>query len=105
MPQGGGQTGGMFRSKYQRGVCSTCGVEAEHRSKVPKHRTHFILTVVTGGLWGVSWVAATVFARTKGYECLYCRTVHDRPPRGNLVRGTDSTKKLKAVSKAEPAWS
>ena len=51
-------------------ACPRCHRQVLARRQAPSHLVHFILTVLTLGLWGIIWLLAAIFAEP--WRCAYC---------------------------------
>ena len=58
--------------------CGVCGELRPHMQETPNHGLHIVLTVFTGGLWAIPWIALAM--NEKPAVCGKCGT--HRPPRG-----------------------
>jgi len=54
------------------GFCSKCGHHQLFEKSEINHRLHFVLTLITGGLWSVSWIALVVMHRLRPWRCQQC---------------------------------
>jgi len=75
-----------------RGFCTRCRHEQIFERAETHHGVHFFLTVVTFGLWLVSWIASSIGHRIRPWRCLQCNwpnPVFDLP---NEPRSKDSTR-------------
>jgi hypothetical protein len=59
--------------KVQRFFCAFCGVDRHFRRHVPNHSLHLLFTVITFGLWGVSWLALIIHCARLPWTCRTCR--------------------------------
>ena len=50
------------------------------RTEPPDHFLHFLLTIGTLGLWGVSWLSLSVGARSRPMRCQHCDWALDKTP-------------------------
>ncbi len=62
--------------------CPTCNTDRKFHREGINHRLHLILTVLTGGLWLVSWIAITIGRRYEPWNCNICDMPH-HPPSAN----------------------
>jgi hypothetical protein len=53
--------------------CSHCAKERKFRRHVAHHVTHLVLTVATGGLWGIAWFSIWWGERKQPWHCKDCR--------------------------------
>src|SRR5262245_57006289 len=59
-------------SENHSGWCEACGEYHRFvRTRVP-HRLHLVLTIVSAGLWSISWLADFIHARIFGLRCSTC---------------------------------
>lgn len=56
--------------------CRTCGETTKHERQVkdPSHVVHFLLTLMTLGLWGFVWLFVTLFPDKGKWRCADCGT-------------------------------
>jgi hypothetical protein len=64
--------------------CAYCDEERIFHRRSIDHKTHFILTVLTLGLWSVSWLAAAIGKRLEPLSCTSCHWY--QKPNGRRVR-------------------
>jgi hypothetical protein len=60
---------------YERGICDLCGQEGivSNTQKV-SHVMHFILTLLSGGMWGFVWLGCWLWKLERGQKiCSMCR--------------------------------
>lgn len=55
-----------------RAYCNRCQHVQLFRHVSLQHRWHLILTLLTGGLWAVSWISAIIYARILPWRCPRC---------------------------------
>ena len=51
--------------------CAHCQKNTMATGTTPNHILHFILTLVTFGLWSIVWILVTV-GKIGGYRCTQC---------------------------------
>jgi hypothetical protein len=51
--------------------CSYCQKHTLATGTKPNHTLHLILTILTGGLWGIVWILITL-GKIGGYRCTQC---------------------------------
>lgn len=97
--------GGMITNKGEqegprsiKAFCPRCRHRHEFvRAKI-NHRLHLILSVVTGGIWLISWVALCLRIRLSPWNCEHCgwnapRTIGtpgNPPPRISTMTSEDA---------------
>ena len=64
-------TEGMKRN-HIRAFCRRCKHEQEFVRYEPHHRWHLFTTLLTGGLWVVSWLSVCVGAWFRPWRCKGC---------------------------------
>jgi len=47
---------------------------------MPEHLVHGVLTVLTCGLWGVSWLSISVVMKGERWRCMRCRAPQSEDP-------------------------
>lgn len=55
-------------------------METRQQRRVPEHIVHGTLTVLTCGLWGVSWLSMSVVMKGEPWRCTRCRAPQSDPP-------------------------
>ncbi len=70
---GPNQLKSMFRKEYRRCYWSSCKAVRLFGRERARHDIHFCLTLLTLGLWSVSWLAATIGAVFSRWECTRCK--------------------------------
>jgi predicted RNA-binding Zn-ribbon protein involved in translation (DUF1610 family) len=55
-----------------RGYCPRCGHDQLFARQQIRHGVHLFLTIVTFGLWLVSWTAIFVGHQLRPYRCQQC---------------------------------
>ena len=55
-----------------RAFCRRCKHEAEFRRYTPHHRWHLVVTLLTVGLWAVSWLSVCLGAWFRPWRCQRC---------------------------------
>ncbi len=64
----------MFKRRiYRLGRCEWCEQETPQQRKTPDHLVHGVLTLLTGGLWAVSWASMCLVMRAEVWRCARCR--------------------------------
>lgn len=61
--------------------CNPCQANTGHLREKPSHLLHFLLTLVTGGLWVVVWVALTLTWKNRHWLCMGCGMPYTEPRR------------------------
>lgn len=69
--------------KHAKRYCPKCDGYVLAVGDTPNHILHLILTIVTGGLWGLVWMLL-LLKRIKWY-CTECKTETELPPQANKV--------------------
>ncbi len=54
---------------YKRRHCRDCNANIKAEAKGPNHILHFLLSLITGGLWIFVWIAASL---SRNYTCSDC---------------------------------
>jgi len=62
--------------------CTRCGYERRFRKRRMNHGLHLTLTLISGGVWGIAWISATIKHAHKPWRCSFCGT--RRPERSEL---------------------
>jgi RNase P subunit RPR2 len=62
---------GMTRDR-RRGYCARCRHQQVFERSRLHHGVHFFLSVITGGLWLVSWLSIYIGHRFRPWRCLQC---------------------------------
>jgi len=55
-----------------RAFCARCKHQQSFEMITINHRLHFLLTILTGGLWGISWLAHTLGMTARPWRCKHC---------------------------------
>ena len=66
-------------SELKKGFCDGCGRERVFSRDLINHKLHFVLSIITGGLWLVSWLALVLNHRHGWWTCTECDTTKDLP--------------------------
>ncbi|MEI6350590.1 MAG: hypothetical protein WCP06_05725 [Verrucomicrobiota bacterium] len=59
-------------TEHIRAHCPRCRHRQIFKREEIHHRLHFILTILSLGLWGISWLAIIIGARFRPYHCDQC---------------------------------
>lgn len=79
-----------------RGYCPQCGHEQLFEKTQVRHGVHLFLTIVTCGLWLVSWVSAYVIRQLRPWQCQHCGHY------ASLGRGARTGRLHRAASPTHP---
>lgn len=52
------------------GFCKSCSKQVLVRRKGTSHLVHFIFTLLTGGIWLIVWILASI--KIGGWRCTQC---------------------------------
>lgn len=55
-----------------RRYCNRCESDQIQLRPTPDHPLHLALTILSLGLWGISWLAVIIYSRCYGWECKGC---------------------------------
>jgi rubredoxin len=55
--------------------CPTCAHPQEFTRFRPAHGWHLVFTILTLGLWGISWLALSLHATARPWRCPRCHWV------------------------------
>jgi hypothetical protein len=58
-----------------RHFCRICQEGRDFCRRHPDHPRHFRLTLLTLGLWAPVWLALSIAARDRPWQCIRCRSV------------------------------
>lgn len=61
--------------------CTRCTAERTFRRLKVNHRFHLIISIVTGGLWLISWLGVVVARRFQPWYCSICGIPQAPPPK------------------------
>jgi len=70
-----------------RGFCPRCRHQQTFERVEIHHGLHLFLTVVTFGLWAVSWLSIYIGCRIRPWRCVQCnwhRPIFDHPSRDRV---------------------
>ena len=71
----------MFKRRiFRQGRCEWCAMETRQQRRIPEHLVHGTLTVLTCGLWGVSWLSVSMVMRGEPWRCRRCRAPQSADP-------------------------
>ncbi|GAA4527119.1 hypothetical protein GCM10023174_14180 [Chelativorans composti] len=59
--------------KQKGAYCPQCQKRVLAQGVKPNHLLHLLLTIFTGGLWGIVWLIITVMS-AGNYRCTQCGT-------------------------------
>lgn len=59
----------VFTTRY----CQYCKRQTQYERQGANHILHLILTVLTGGLWLLGWIAIAILSRFRPRYCCNCR--------------------------------
>ena len=66
-------------SEFQIGFCDVCGREMTFYRRTIDHKLHFILSILTGGLWLVSWLSLILLRNEEKWTCTNCEATKKLP--------------------------
>ena len=69
-----------------RGFCPRCRHRQVFERAELHHWVHFFLSIVTGGLWLISWISIYIGYRLRPWRCVQCnwhKPIFDTPPADN----------------------
>ena len=82
--------------KEDAAYCPQCGRQVLAKQETPSHILHLLLTIFTGGLWIIVWIAVSV--RDRPWRCSQCGT--DQVQIEDLSQQTRTCPKCGTVNKA-----
>jgi hypothetical protein len=87
------------------GQCGHCGrtVIFARRLWLPDHRWHAVMSLLTGGLWLVGWIACSLRAGNSIWECAECGAQACRPTPTPPLLASDWDLTHPLPSEPEPA--
>jgi len=59
--------------------CNPCQANTGHLREKPNHLLHFLLTIVTGGIWIIVWLAVVLTWRKHEWLCMGCGKPYAKP--------------------------
>ena len=64
---------------HRQAYCRSCDKQVMAVVRRPNHLSHFIVTCMTGGVWGIVWIVVAM--RGEEYHCSRCgaKTGRGRP--------------------------
>jgi len=67
-------------SEIQKGFCDVCGRERTFYRREINHKLHFILSIITGGLWLISWASLVMLYSHASWTCGACGAIKHLQP-------------------------
>ena len=58
--------------EFSKEFCNECGKERTFYRTLPNHKLHLILSILTGGLWLVSWLSLIFNQKHLPWTCGAC---------------------------------
>ncbi|MEI8340834.1 MAG: hypothetical protein WCH43_04755 [Verrucomicrobiota bacterium] len=55
-----------------RAYCARCRHRQSFEMTTINHPAHLMFTILTGGLWGISWAAHTIGMIIRPWRCKHC---------------------------------
>jgi len=74
------ETSKRIKVRKIRSFCARCKHRQSFEITSINHPLHFLITVLTGGLWGISWAAHTLGMISRPWRCKHCGWHKPDPP-------------------------
>ena len=58
--------------KYSTGYCKQCQKQMRIEKQNPNHILHLLLTIITGGFWGIIWLLLSLDLMMRSWICPVC---------------------------------
>jgi len=65
-------SGKRIKVRKIRAFCARCKHKQSFEMTTINHSMHLLLTILTGGLWGISWMAHVVGMGIRPWRCKHC---------------------------------